>query len=300
MTNEYGIPYFGESLALLTAITWAFAVILFKKSGEAVHPIGLNLFKCFLATVLFIPTMLIMGTDILHPASTRDYLVVMASGALGIGLADTLFFKSLNILGAGLSAIVSCLYSPTVIVLSMLWLNESMDLTQIAGLMLILGAVVAVTQEGKGNPVARRKLFIGIAYGFLGILCTGTGIVMVKPILDQAPLLWVIEWRLIAGTVFLVIVLAFHPSRVNILKSIRSSQRWGYTLLGSFMGCYVAMLLWLAGMKFTSASIAAVLNQTSNIFVFLFAALILKEPLNRIRIVAIGIGICGVLLVTFG
>ena len=60
------------------------------------------------------------------------------------------------------------------------------------------------------------------------------------------------------------------------------------------------MLLWLAGMKFTQASIAAALNQTSNIFIFVFAFLILKEPLNRLRVIAIAVGICGVLLVTFG
>ena len=69
---------------------------------------------------------------------------------------------------------------------------------------------------------------------------------------------------------------------------------------GSFAGGYLAMVFWLAGMKFTFASIAAALNQTSNIFVFIFAALLLKEKVTAVRVAAIVLGVGGALLVTFG
>ena len=48
------------------------------------------------------------------------------------------------------------------------------------------------------------------------------------------------------------------------------------------------------------ASTAAALNQTSNIFVFIFAALMLKEAINREKIIGIVMGMAGVFLVTFG
>ena len=102
----------GESFALVTAMTWAFAVILFKKSGEKVHPIGLNQFKNILAILLLIPTMALMSKSFSPQVSIHDYLILLASGALGIGVSDTLFFHSLNMLGAGRSSIVDCLYSP--------------------------------------------------------------------------------------------------------------------------------------------------------------------------------------------
>jgi len=60
------------------------------------------------------------------------------------------------------------------------------------------------------------------------------------------------------------------------------------------------MVLWLAGMKYTLASIASALNQTSNIFVFTFAALLLREPINLQRVIGILLGVSGALLVTFG
>ena len=101
-------PYLGQSLALMTAIVWACAVILFKKSGETVHPIALNLFKNILALVLFLPTLWIFGETLFRPAPAGEYLLLMFSGILGIGVGDTLFFKSLNRVGAGSSSPRCC------------------------------------------------------------------------------------------------------------------------------------------------------------------------------------------------
>ena len=62
--------------------------------------------------------MWLWGEALLRPVPFDDYLLVLVSGALGIGIADTLFFKCLNTLGAGLTAIIDCLYSPFTIGLS--------------------------------------------------------------------------------------------------------------------------------------------------------------------------------------
>jgi len=58
------------------------------------------------------------------------------------------------------------------------------------------------------------------------------------------------------------------------------------------------MILWLGGLKYAQASVAAVLNQTATIFTILLAALILREPLTRFRIVAAALAMAGVLLIT--
>jgi drug/metabolite transporter (DMT)-like permease len=73
-----------------------------------------------------------------------------------------------------------------------------------------------------------------------------------------------------------------------------------YLISSSFLGAYLAMILWLAGMKFTMASIAAALNQTSNIFIFIFAAIFLKEPITPRRTAGIVLGVAGAFMVTFG
>ncbi len=292
--------YLGETNAILTAIIWAVAVILFKKSGEKVHPIGLNLFKDLLAVLLLLPTLWLFGESFFYEAPLADWGLLLFSGALGIGISDTLFFMCLNRLGAGLAAIVDCFYAPFIIGLSIIWLDESLTVIQIIGTILIISAVLTAIQRRGSNQTNRHELIMGIIYGILAMLTVAVSIVMIKPVLEKSPLFWVSEIRLVGGVIVLLIVLLFHPSRRNIVKSVLSVDRWGYTLSGSVVGAYLALVFWLAGMKFTMASTAAALNQTSSIFVFIFAYIFLKEPINLQRTIGIILGVGGSIMVMFG
>lgn len=284
--------------SLLAAVVWAGAVILFKKSGETVHPIGLNLFKDLLAMMLFLPTMWILGDSLLRVAPAWEYVLLLVSGAIGIGLADTLYFKSLNRLGASLMSIIVCLYSPIIIVLSILYLGETLSIWQFFGAGLIVSAVLAASLERQTNGLTRRQIIDGVTWGVLSVLATGVSVVMVKPLLDRSPLLWVTEVRLVGGVAVLLIALSVHKKRREIIQSIRFNQRWGFTLSGSIMGGYMAMLVWLAGMKYTQASVASALNQTASIFMFIFAVIFLKERVTKYRLIGIALGMLGVMLVT--
>jgi len=293
-------PYLGQAMALLTAITWALAVILFRRSGEAVHPIGLNLFKDLLAIGLLLPTLWILGESVVRDVPARHYWIMLLSGVLGIGISDTLFFICLNVLGAGRSAIVDCLYSPFVIGRSILFLNETLSLWQVVGSVMIISAVLtALIEREPDNGYTKKQIALGVMWGALAMAGNAAGIVLVKPVLNESPVIWVTFWRLTGGFLSLVVILPLLKDRKQIVMSIFSKQRWGYTVGGSFMGAYLSMILWLVGMKFTQASIAAVLNQTSNIFIFILAAIMLKEKITPPRLLGIILGVGGALIVTF-
>ncbi len=294
------LPHIGEIFALITALFWATAVILFKKSGETVHPIALNLFKSVFGGLLILPTIWIVeGTGV--PSFPRgDALLLVISGALGIGIADTLFFMSLNRLGAALSSIVDCLYSPMVIAAAMIWLGERLSVLQIVGVVLIISAVWEATHTKHESRAARVSVWWGIFWGASAMAIMAIGIVMMKPLLNSYSLLWVMEMRLVGGIAILLVILAFTRERRAVLSSLLVKKGWGYMLSGSFVGSYVALITWIAGIKYTQASQASALNQTSNIFVFVLAGVLLKEKLTVRRIVGIGLAVVGVYLVTFG
>jgi drug/metabolite transporter (DMT)-like permease len=210
-----------------------------------------------------------------------------------------LFFMSLNALGAGRSAIVDCLYSPSIIALSMIWLGETLSVGQIVGVTLIVSAVLSIMVERQSVRAEHRHVLLGVLWGALAMVTMAVGIVLIKPLLEHSPLIWATEVRLLGGLIVLAVVLFLHPARLTIVKTIGHPLRWAYLLSGSFAGAYLSMVLWLAGMKYTQASTAAALNQTSNIFVFVFAALLLKEKITPVRLAAIILGVLGALLVTF-
>ncbi len=291
------VDYQGELFSLMSAVLWALAVIFFRKSGERVHPLALNSFKNFFAFILLIPTIYIFNESLLMRVPVRYYLIPILSGVIGIGIGDTLFLSSLNFLGAGLTSIVVCMYSPFVIALSILFLDEHLLPTQIVGAVLIILAILIASLKKKGEGTRPKRLWLGIFLGVLASVAMASGIVIVKPLLLSLPLLWVTEIRLLGGIIVLAVILGLIPDRVRVVNSLIKTKSWTYSITGALIGAYLAMVVWLAGMKYTQASIASVLNQTSTIFVFIFAGIILKEPISLRRILGIVLAFIGSLLV---
>lgn len=294
------LPYLGEVLSLLSAVLWGLAVIFFRRSGERVHPLALNTFKNLLAILLFIPTMYIFGQPLFRSAPIVSYALLALSGLVGIGLGDTLLFASLNRLGAGRTGIVVCMYSPFIILLSIIFLHERLTMLQFLGALLIIGAVLISTRGREKAPLEKKRLVSGILLGILAAGAAAVGVIIMKPILEISPLLWATQIRLIGGIIGLGVILGLHPQRKHLVLSLTATKSWGNTLTGSIIGAYCAMLVWLGGMKFTQASVASALNQTSTIFIFIFAAIILREPVNTVRVIGIVLAFIGSCLVSFG
>lgn len=295
-------PHLGEILSLATAVLWALAIVLFKKSGEHVHPIALNTFKDVLAAILYLPTLYLAGLSLHQPFPAADYWLLIASGVIGLAIGDTLLFQSLNMIGASASALVSTLYSPFIIALGFLWLGETLTTMQLVGVAMIVAAVFEVTYV-RGPvlvPADRRRRTLGVAVGVVAMAAMAVGVVMVKPVLNRTPLLWAVEVRMLGGVAALVLYLIFHPRRRRILGTLLVRESRAATVASSVVGGYIAMMCWLGGMKFTEVSIASALNQTSTIFVMLFAAVILRERITPARVAAILAAFAGATLVTFG
>src|SRR5262250_1247271 len=140
---------FGEVLSLACALSWAFVLILFRHTGRSVHPFALNLFKNAIAFALFVPTILLWHGLHWPAISGFDFGCLVLSGFLGLGVADTMVFTSLNVLGAGVMAIVECLYSPFVILFSLLWLGETLSPKQALGCALVIAAVFLASVTAK-------------------------------------------------------------------------------------------------------------------------------------------------------
>ncbi len=293
------MPYAGEALSLLSAILWAFAVIFFRKSGRRVHPLSLNMFKNLLAFGLLIPTVYVFGETLLRPVPLQIYLILLLSGFIGIAIGDTLFFGSLNHLGAGLTAIVVCMYSPFVITLSLIFLEEKLTLLQVLGAVMIICAVLIATKRKEKRTENNKQLIVGVILGVLASASMAVGVVIMKPILETSPLVWTTLVRLCGGIIGLAVVFLIFPQRRALIDSLIITRSWTHIVVGSLVGAYAAMLVWLGGMKYTQASVASALNQTSTIFIFVFAALLLKERMNLRKTIGVVLAFAGSILVTF-
>ena len=301
MSSAGNIPHLGEFLALASAAVWAVAVILFRISGRTISPFALNLFKNTLALLLFLPLLPLLGKPFLPAASAADYALLLISGFLGIAVSDTLFLTALNLLGASLLAIIDCVYSPFIIVLSYFFLGERLNPWQFLGVLLIAAAiaVMAWKSTGENGKVPRRDLLRGTVLGILAMLTVAVGIVMIKPMLAHTDVFWATAMRLVGGIGGLVLALPFHPRRRTVLAPLFDVSQWKVLVPASILGSFFSLLFWVAGMKFTLASIAAVLNQMNVIFVFILAAVFLKEKATPWKIASVALAFIGAFLASF-
>ena len=288
----------GLFCAVSTALCWAIAVILFKKSGDRMEPLALNMFKNVFALALMLLTLAVVGVRE-APQNPEYLLALFVSGAAGIGIADTLLFYGLNQIGASRQAIIDALYSPTVVLLSFVLLGEMLGVREAIGGLLILSAVLlGAVPSTSTAPLENKRVVRGTVASALAILLMAMSIVAVKPVLAHYDVLFATSVRLLGGTVALgLYALIRREQRAQVVRAFTPSRTWRYALPGAFMGTYLSILLWIGSFKYAPANIAALLNQTSTIFIIVLAAIFLREPLTARVSCAVVLAATGALLV---
>lgn len=326
----------GELFSLASAATWAVGVILYRQLGATLPPLPLNFLKNLVVLALLLPTLPLLHGFEAPGLPLADIALAMTSGVIGIAIADTLYFRALNQLGAARMGILGNSYSPFVIGLSFVFLGERLNAWQVGGFVLVSAGVLLVTRgpgpaavegppetplagtaaaatleheaaPGPATPTpgtttvalsAPRSVLRGVLWGLLAVFLMAAAIVMVKRVLEAQPLAWVTLWRLV-GAILGMLLLAAVRGELRALAPPGALGKWRRLVLAAFVGQYLAMLLWLAGYKFTTASVAAILNETSSAFIVLLAWLWLREPLHRHALagVALTLGGVGLMLV---
>jgi len=303
----------GEAYSLLSAAAWAVGVILYRKLVDGLPALTLNFCKNALVLLMLLPLPWLLHGSALPAFGARDLAITLSSGFLGIAAADTLYFVALARLGAGRMGVIGNAYSPLVIVLSVAFLGERLGLWQILGFILVMAGVAVVAHRPApaavvvGEPVpppepaplpggpTTRSHGAAVALGVVAIALMAVAIVMIKPVLETQPLGWVTLLRLV-GALLGLILIALLRGQWRLLSPRGRRINWKLLAAAAFVGQCLSMVLWLAGYKYAPASIAAILNETSSVFIVLLAWWWLREPLGRSGAIGVSLTLTGVAL----
>ncbi len=292
----------GISCSLGAALCWATSVHLFQHGTRVVAPSVLNFFKIIVALVILAPLAALTPSHLTH----ADVGWLLLSGVCGITLADTLFFWALKQISASQIALVECLYSPAVVALAFLLLGERAAWLDLAGGGLVLAGVGLVLAPNKRAAMlearTRRSQRLGVASAAAAVVLMALSVVMVKSIIEEQPVLTTTAIRLIGAGIGMTLLFQARAFRgqaywSQLILLLKPQPVWRIVVPGAILGNCVALYLWLAGYKYIPAHTAAILNQTSTLFIVLIAVVVFREKLTRRAAVAVALGFGGCVIV---
>ena len=160
-----------------------------------------------------------------------------------------------------------------------------------------MAGILVVMYQRHYDLVERSDLITGMAFAGFAVLFTASGVVAMKPILEHEGFFWLVALRMLAGVAGMLFFIALKRQLASTYSAIRTgSHPWRLIIVASIFGTYLAMLFWLGGFKYADASVASVLNETSNVFIVLMAWLFLKEGLGVRKVAGVILTFTGVLI----
>ena len=286
----------GDLYAVITAVCWSSAVILFDISTKIFTAIQLNVLKNFIGVFGFILTIILFSIPSPN-FSQQDIFTLALSGFLGILIADGLFLESLRRLGSGISAVVSTIYTPTVFIIAFILFNETINLHSYIGGVLVLGGItISVFQPPK--TIKKRDLYIGILFGIMANILTAYSVLIIKPIMKNNSVVYVALYRFSIGFIFGILINILKSGIKQVMQKFKQGLTNQYVILGAFLGTYLSVIFWLAGYKYTLAGRAAIYNQLSTVFIIILARVFLKEPMTSKKIIGVSLAIFGAMIVS--
>ncbi|MBK9798514.1 MAG: DMT family transporter [Bacteroidetes bacterium] len=138
--------YWGEIIALLTALSWSIGVFPFTEASRRMNPNAVNHFRMLLAMIsLGILLMLLYRLnpkELFTSALPQHWFWFGLSGVVGLALGDYFGFTSYAILGTRLASVFSTLAPGAALILSYFMLNETINFIGILGMAITISGIV--------------------------------------------------------------------------------------------------------------------------------------------------------------
>lgn len=286
------MEWIGIIAALGSAASWAFATVVFDRLGKVIPAAGMTFFKGLFSLLLMI--LLIQSTGGFDNVSIHDFIFLALSGILGISIGDTLFFRSLQDLGAKVQVLYFMLGQIVTMFLSFLLLGEILSMEEYIGATILLAGIIIVTigkQEDHPNKMR------GIVGGFASILCFSLSSIMVKVSIADVSVPTATFWRMFFSTVSIMFI-GFTSKRFAAwCAPLKHTKTLLLFLLNVVVITYGGFLLSMMAIKHITVSLASVLSTTEPVFVLILAYVINKEQATKRELIGAMITIAGLLVI---
>ena len=255
------------------AISWTYACFIWRSQTEKYKSIDINLVKNIIAFLIFLPTFINYSVLI----DSKSIFTLLLSGVIGIGLGDTFYIKSLQIIGTRRTLSIETV-SPLLAALSgEIFINENLALRSYIGIVIISISLFILLRQ-RTNLLVNNSTTINeqnnlsiYIFPFLSVLCAVLGGLLSRIVFLESNLspFQTTEIRLLGAIIFLITIKKF---RINFfLKKLDKNDQKRF-LLSIFFGTNLGILLQQIVFKTLPLGVGWSLLSTSPIISLFFAS----------------------------
>ena len=226
------------------SLSWTYACSIWRTQTNIYKPIEINFLKNIIAFIIFSPVFLVLN----YSAHFKYFMILILSGIIGIGLGDTFYLKSLNLIGTRKTLSIEAL-SPLIAAISgTIFINENLNINAWIGILVVTGSLFKIIRKKSYLLDKDSKLFISnnsldkYIYSFLSVLCAVIAALLSRFVLlesDLTPILTT-EIRLFGSIIFLCLI-----TKLNLKFFINNSSRKDKSkfILSVLMGTNIGIFL---------------------------------------------------------
>jgi transporter family protein len=293
----------GPVLALIAAVSFAVGIVLARKTaGEAGEAFSVTALSIFSGIPLFAVVIIAGGNwHNLVDIPLKALGMLVAVGFIHFVIGRLLAYNAFRYLGANRATPITQISPVFTVILSWIFLNESLTVFIALGVAFLMAGVFLITRE-KGSFAGDNKKrssheVRGIVFSLIAALCWGITPVLIKPAIEQAgsPVVGNFISYSTAGIIFMVMLFPGTARRNNFKRL--SFQRNVLPMIISGLFTATGQLLYYIALGKSAANVIAPLISTEILFIFLLSLLVNRR--SEVFTVKVALGMAAAVAGTF-
>jgi drug/metabolite transporter (DMT)-like permease len=295
------MQFIGEFAALFTAALWSGSSMVFAAATARIGSIQVNISRLLMATIYLGIVILLFGLPVALSARQAGNLAV--SGIVGLALGDSFLFKAYKEIGARVTMLIMSLAPAVTAVLGYLFLNETISLQAVLGMIITIVGIAIVVLERRTIAAGRPSWsFEGLALAVLAAGGQGVGLIFAKLAFREGEVNGFVATfiRILSSLVLLVPGLLMTGRWANPVRVFsRDRQALLLTAAGSVLGPFLGISFSLIAISHTDVAVAATLMATVPILMLPLVHIFHHEQLSWKSITGAFVSVLGVGLLFF-
>jgi drug/metabolite transporter (DMT)-like permease len=295
------MQFIGEFAALFTAVLWSGSSMVFAAATARIGSIQVNISRLLMATIYLGIVILLFGLPVALSARQAGNLAV--SGIVGLALGDSFLFKAYKEIGARVTMLIMSLAPAVTAVLGYIFLNETISLQAILGMIITIVGIAIVVLERRTIAAGRPTWsFEGLALAVLAAVGQGVGLIFAKLAFREGEMNGFVATfiRILSSLVLLVPGLLMTGRWANPVRVFsRDRKALLLTAAGSVLGPFLGISFSLIAISHTDVAVAATLMATVPILMLPLVHIFHHEHLSWKSIAGAFVTVLGVGLLFF-